>query len=100
MIELYERIKKARLRAGYATQKAASDALGVERTRYLKWETGVYSPPLDILVRMCRIYNVSSDYLLGLTDEPAPITGENLTAEEVVKLRGFLRAMEGWRCDE
>lgn len=96
-MELSERLKKARLRAGYATQKAASDALGVERTRYLKWEGGVYSPPLDVLVKMCRLFNVSADYLLGLTEEPAPLSRENLTTDEVVKLRGFLRAMEEWK---
>ena len=63
--------------------KQVSDALGLERTRYLKWEHGDAAPSLDMLVRLCRLFDVSADFLLGLDDD-----GEaRLTSEEILILK-------------
>lgn len=37
-------------------------------------ETGRAELKIDDLIRLCRFYNLSADYLIGLTDEPTPIT--------------------------
>ena len=86
-MDIGERLKRARLDAGFATMKQVSDALGLERTRYLKWEHGDAVPSLDMLVRLCRLFSVSADYLLGLDDE-----GEaRLTADEIMVLKRMVR---------
>ena len=79
-------MKRARLNAGFATMKQVSDALGLERTRYLKWEHGDAVPSLDMLVRVCRLFGVSADYLLGLEEEEA-----RLTADEIVILKRLVK---------
>ena len=85
-MDMGERLKRARLNAGFSTMKQVSDALGLERTRYLKWEHGDAVPSLDMLVRLCRLFGVSADYLLGLEEEEA-----RLTSDEIVVLKRMVR---------
>jgi len=66
--------------------KQVTDALGLERTRYLKWEHGDAVPSLDMLVRLCRLFNVSADYLLGIDSD------ERLTADEIMILKRMVKA--------
>ncbi len=35
-------------------------------------ENGKSNPSLDLLARLARYYDTSSDYLLGITDDPRP----------------------------
>ncbi len=41
------------------------------------WESGDKYPPVKVLLALCEYFNVSSDYLLGLTEEPG---NKNITA--------------------
>lgn len=89
-MDIGERLKQARLNAGFSSQKQVTDALGLERTRYLKWEHGDAQPPIDMLVRLCKLFGVSSDYLLGLEDIDHTT---RLTAREVAALKRMLGTM-------
>jgi transcriptional regulator with XRE-family HTH domain len=48
--------------------------LGVSRTAVTHWESGKKRPDLVNLVKLADLYNVSLDYLMGRTDNPAPVT--------------------------
>lgn len=39
---------------------------------YQNYELGVHEPKVSILARIARLYKVSIDYLVGLTDDPRP----------------------------
>lgn len=52
------------------TQQEIADALGTSQTMYARYERGVNELPLRHLITLCQYYNVSSDYILGLTDSP------------------------------
>ena len=39
---------------------------------YQNYELGVHEPKVSILARIARLYKVSIDYLVGLTDDPKP----------------------------
>ena len=54
------------------TQAKAADVFGTSRTCYSSWELGQSCPPMDDLFKICSIFNISSDYLLGLSDSPKP----------------------------
>lgn len=43
--------------------------LGTTQKQYSRWETGEYQIPLEKLIYLARIYNVSLDYLVGLTND-------------------------------
>jgi transcriptional regulator with XRE-family HTH domain len=54
------------------TQEEISQSLGIERTRYSKWEKGVSEPNLKMLCRIADYFHVSTDYLLGRTNILTP----------------------------
>lgn len=65
---LSERIKEARNAAGLTQQKTA-DALNMTIGAYQKYEAGSVEPPLHSLVSLAIIFDVTTDFLLGLTSE-------------------------------
>ena len=54
------------------TQQEVSEYLGMKQSQYSRYERGIRDLPTDILIRLCRLYNTSADYLLGLTNDPRP----------------------------
>lgn len=50
------------------TQQQIADYLGTSQTMYARYERGANELPIHHLVSLCRYYNVSADYLLGLSD--------------------------------
>ena len=53
------------------SQKAVADVLGITRTQISDMENGKSGTNLDRLYQLCHYYQVSADYLLGITDDPA-----------------------------
>lgn len=54
------------------TQKDIAKVLGTSQVQYSRYEIGVRLLPIDKLVILSKYYNVSTDYLLGLTNERKP----------------------------
>ncbi len=52
------------------TQREVADRLGMLQPQYFRYEQGYRDIPTDILIRLAEMYQVSVDYLLGLTDNP------------------------------
>ncbi len=52
------------------TQKEISNILNCSQQVYSNYELGQRDIPTDILIKLSKIYNVSVDYILGLTDNP------------------------------
>ena len=53
-------------------QKAVAEYLGMDPTVYRRYEKGVRSVPVDVVIKLADYYKVSTDYLLGRTDDPTP----------------------------
>lgn len=60
-----ERIKETRERNGL-TQAALAKKLGVTRSAVNSWEIGISAPSVQYLIELCKLFNVSADYLLEL----------------------------------
>lgn len=52
------------------TQAALGEILGKSQQGYNHIEAGRAELKIDDLVKLCRFYNLSADYLIGLTDIP------------------------------
>lgn len=52
------------------TQKQVADILGTAREQYNKYELGKQEIPFHHAITLAKYYNVSLDYLAGLTDIP------------------------------
>lgn len=55
-------------------QSDIANQLGLSQPQYQRYESGTYQIPIDILIELSKIYDVSVDYLLGLTDIKKPPT--------------------------
>lgn len=51
------------------TQKDVYSALQVSPNCYASWEQGRTQPDIENIKRLCKIFDVSADYLLGLEDD-------------------------------
>lgn len=50
------------------TQQQVAEILGTSQTMYARYERGANELPIHHLLKLCELYQVSSDYILGLTD--------------------------------
>lgn len=66
-----ERIRGLRQDNDY-TQQQIADILGIAQTTYSQYELDKRPMPIDYLVALCKFYDVSADYMLGLTDRKRP----------------------------
>ncbi len=55
------------------TQKDIAEILGTTQQYYGQYEIGKRALHIDHLITLCKYYNVSADYILGLTDKPRKI---------------------------
>ena len=51
------------------TQKEIADYLGTTQQVYSRYEKGENEMPIRHIISLCKYYNVSSDYILGLTSK-------------------------------
>lgn len=66
-----QRLRTARKTRG-EKQEELGQFLGVGKSQISEIERGTTSTSLERFALICRHYNVSADYLLGLSDEPKP----------------------------
>ncbi|MBR2289152.1 MAG: helix-turn-helix transcriptional regulator [Clostridia bacterium] len=67
----YNRIKELR-EDNDLTQAQIAKILNMSQTGYSKYEVGAHDIPTAILIKLSKFYQVSTDYILGLTDNPSP----------------------------
>lgn len=66
---LHERINELRQSLGWSQVELAA-RLSVSKQTVSNWENGNIQPSVDMLVRLSKVFNVSTDYLLGLENIP------------------------------
>ena len=65
--QIGQRIKESRIQTNL-TQREVSDKLGIVLQQYHTYERGRYELDYKKLTEICKILDVSADFLLGLTD--------------------------------
>ena len=69
MISVAERIKTLR-ESKKMTQKQLADLVGVAQVMISRYEKGLKKPGFETTQRLAKALDVSSDYIMGLTDSP------------------------------
>ena len=59
------------------TQDELVEILGMHKTTYTNYEQGKREIPFDLAIRLARFYNVTLDYIAGITNDPTPLNKEN-----------------------
>ena len=67
----FENIRSLRIDNGY-TQRQIGEYLGISQNTYSQYEIGVLNYPVDVIMKLADLYNVSTDYLLGRTCKKEP----------------------------
>ena len=62
-----QRLKELRQEKG-VSQKEIAKTIGISVSAYSNYEQGIREPSNEILIRLCKYFNVTSDYLLGLNE--------------------------------
>ena len=52
------------------SQRRVAEDLGVSQALLSHYEKGIRQPRFDFVVRACKYYGVSADYMLGITESP------------------------------
>lgn len=58
----------------YTTQTALAKELNVTRKTVADWESNKVLPNFDSIIALAYAFDVSADYILGMTDDPTPHT--------------------------
>ena len=66
-IKYYPRLRELRVGAGM-NQTDLADILGMQQNQYSRYERGERELPMHLFVVLAQHYNVSLDYMVGLSD--------------------------------
>ena len=92
MVDFGNVLKTLRLRENM-TQEQLAQKLGLTKSVISAYETGLRFPSYDVLIHIARIYNVSTDYLLGL-EHKQEIDLSGLSQEETDALLNLIKVMK------
>ena len=81
---LGERICILRANLGW-TQVELANRLGVAKQTVSNWENGNIQPSIEMLIRLANLFNVTTDYLLGLDNIPR-LSMEDIPADVVAHI--------------
>ncbi len=73
---LSEQLKIIR-KANKFTQQGLADAIGIERSTYASYETGRNKPDVNLLSKIAKVFDVSSDFILEI-DTTVPLNMEDI----------------------
>lgn len=71
------------------SQEELADQLGVSEPQIWRYEKGESSPRADVLTKLATFFNVSADYLLGLSDNPAVSLSGDLNEKETAVIAAW-----------
>lgn len=66
-----DRLREIRENLGMS-QESLGDILGSNQKQIWRWENGKTVPNGDDIVRLATALNITTDYLLGVSDDPTP----------------------------
>ena len=93
MDELAKRIKFLRLERDMTIDMFVYDFkqkydIEISKSNVSRWENGINEPSLHYARYLCDYYNVSLDYLIGLTDTKTPVNVLIKSRERTAKKEG------------
>ncbi len=87
-----ERIKELRTSMGL-NQIQFGRKLFVTKQCISNWENGNIQPSIDMLIKIAQTFSVSSDYLLGLSNE-CTLDVSGLSTEQIMHIRNVVNDLK------
>lgn len=83
-----ERLRELRMEHGY-TMEEVGRRIGVKKSSYASYESKYRQPPLEKLKKFSKLYGVTVDYILGLSEERNTDESVQLRVKELLVKRGL-----------
>lgn len=83
------RLKEIRIE-NKCTQQTIANIFNVSKMTISAWETDKQEPSIDDITKLCKFFNVSSDYLLGLEDEAGRKTYDKSFNNQIMDNHGII----------
>ena len=80
------------------TQEELAGYLQMTSQNIYNYEKNTRIPPPDVIIKLCKIFDVSSDYLLGRT-EPSNISPTSSFSADTVKIKIYGKIVAGVPCE-
>lgn len=84
------RLRQLREDKNYSRREVAEN-VGVTEMQITRYEGERNDATTDVVTRIAQFFGVSTDYLLGLTENPAPNLNKDLSPEEVAAIAAWRR---------
>lgn len=90
-----QRLKQLRIDKKW-TQAELASLLNISPKTVGTWERGTREPPMDAIIKIAQIFNVTTDYLLGRVNNPhedlliAAHMDDNLTEKQIEEINKFI----------
>lgn len=91
MLNFGNRLRALRTGKGW-TQEELASRLRLTKSVVSAYETSLRYPSYDILIRICSIFNVSSDYMLGM-ERQKTLDISDLSEENELLVRQLVSAL-------
>ena len=92
MVDLGNTLKTLRLKANM-TQAELEQKLGLTKSVISAYETGLRLPSYDVLIHIAKIFNVSTDYLLGIEPKDR-VDLSGISQKEIDALLNLIKVMK------
>jgi len=89
--DVCKHIRELRIKRGL-TQVELASILGVSKSVISSYENGVHLPPYDILIRLSKLFGVSCDYLIGVS-ETDYISTDGLTETQIQAIKNIVEEL-------
>lgn len=73
------------------SQRQLAEKIGVPYQSYQTYEYGSSVPSANVIIKLAQAFDVSADYLLGLSDKPRPQEYDEQEVKEAFALRDALK---------
>ncbi len=85
---------------GTTTKTKAADGIGISRVALGYYESGERRPDIEVLSKIAKYYDVSTDYLLGLTKVKKPDIEVRAIAEKTGLSQQAIDTIRGYKEDD
>ncbi len=82
MVDFGKTLKTLRQNAGL-TQKQLAERLWLSKATVSYYEQSVRYPSPEVLIKLSKVFHVSTDYLLGIEDKKQVLDVTDLTDEDI-----------------
>ena len=94
MVDLGKRLKDLRIEHGL-TQQQVADRVWVSKAMVSSYELSSRAPSYNVLIKLAKLFGVSTDYLLGVESGKHTVDVSMLSSKQIKLILDLIEEMKG-----